>query len=202
MAEKVVAKGAEAVLYRRDGRLVKHRIVKAYRIPELDDRLRKQRTQREAKLLENAQKAGIAVPRVHEVDLRDRRIVMDFIEGRLLKDVFFSADDATVAKLSGEVGSILSRLHEANIVHNDLTTSNMILSIDRISFIDFGLSITSTRIEDKAMDLVVFKKALKATHTDRFDLIWDSLVEAYKGYERSNEVLNRIAKIEKRARYT
>lgn len=202
MTEEVIAKGAEAVLYRVGDRLVKHRIVKGYRIPELDLRLRKLRTQREVKILENAWKAGVSVPRVHEVDLRDKRIVMDFVDGELLKDVFSSADDSKVVKVSGEVGRTVSRLHGANIIHNDLTTSNMILKGDRVFFFDFGLGFTSTRVEDKAMDLVVFKKALKAAHADRFDLIWNSLVDAYKAYGRSNEVLNRVAKIEKRARYT
>ena len=52
---ELLAKGAEANIYLENGRLVKERISKKYR---------KIRTQREAKLLENALKAGMSVPKV------------------------------------------------------------------------------------------------------------------------------------------
>jgi len=49
--EKVIGRGAEAVLYMEDGNLVKERIEKGYRIKELDDRLRRRRTRLESKIL-------------------------------------------------------------------------------------------------------------------------------------------------------
>ena len=202
MTDEVVAKGAEAVLSRSGDRLIKHRAEKRYRTPALDERLRKFRTQREAKLLENAHKANVPVPRIFESDVEGKRIVMEYLEGVLLKDVIASASEKHLAEIGGEVGTILRRLHEANIVHNDLTSSNMILSDGKIFLIDFGLSVTSTRIEDKAVDLVVFKRALKATHPEAFDAVWGPLLEAYGGYSRSREVLARASVVEKRARYT
>ncbi len=199
--EKIIAKGAEAVLFKEGGRLIKQRIEKGYRVSELDDKLRKYRTQREAKILENAYKANIPVPRVYGVDLKEKKIIIEFIEGRLLKDVFPQSEREDILKISGEVGRIISSLHEVDIIHNDLTTSNMIWSVGRVFLIDFGLSVTSSRVEDKAMDLVVFKKALKATHANMFDLVWDSFIEGYVGYCRSAEVLRRVSAIEKRGRY-
>ena len=42
---KEIGRGAEAVLYLEDGRiLVKDRITKSYRIPMLDDKIRRART--------------------------------------------------------------------------------------------------------------------------------------------------------------
>jgi tRNA A-37 threonylcarbamoyl transferase component Bud32 len=45
MKKGLVAKGAEANLFLRDGVLVKERICKKYRIKEIDGRLRRLRTQ-------------------------------------------------------------------------------------------------------------------------------------------------------------
>ena len=49
---KIIARGAEAVLYKENNSLIKERIKKSYRIPEIDIPLRKIRTRREAKILE------------------------------------------------------------------------------------------------------------------------------------------------------
>jgi tRNA A-37 threonylcarbamoyl transferase component Bud32 len=54
--ESVVAQGAEAVIKLENGFIIKDRISKAYRIPELDIKIRKQRTKAEKKLLEKASK--------------------------------------------------------------------------------------------------------------------------------------------------
>jgi Kae1-associated kinase Bud32 len=202
MTHGLIAKGAEANLYLEDGNLIKHRIKKDYRAVELDLRLRKSRTQREAKLLKNASRAGVPVPRVHGVDLGDKKIVMEFIEGKLAKDMIPLLGDEGVGKIAERIGRMIAKLHSYNIIHNDLTTSNMLLKDDELFLIDFGLGVTSTRMEDKAMDLVVLKKSLKAAHTDKYDLIWNYLLRGYKTSKDYNGILKRIAIIEKRARYT
>jgi len=198
---EILAKGAEANIYLDDGKLVKERIRKEYRIRELDERLRRLRTGRESKLLENAKRAGVLVPRIHRTDINERKIIMEFIQGRILKDVMDSEDEKAVRKLSKEIGRIIAKLHEFNLVHNDLTTSNMILKDNKVYFIDFGLGMTSTRVEDKAMDLVVLKKALHASHTGKFEVIWGSIIDSYGRNSGNKEILSRIATIEKRARY-
>ncbi|HIE34406.1 MAG TPA: Kae1-associated serine/threonine protein kinase [Candidatus Altiarchaeales archaeon] len=197
-----VAKGAEANLYRENGKLIKERIKKDYRIPELDLRLRRSRTKRESKLLERARRSGIYTPRIYETDLRNFTIKMEFIDGKLLRDLISEIDDSELDKLSVMIGNEIARMHNSNIIHNDLTTSNMILCNDRIYFIDFGLGLTSNRIEEKATDLVVLKKSLKAAHTRRFNLIWNSILRGYKNADRNSETIKRINTIEKRARYT
>lgn len=194
---KIIAKGAEANLYLDNGRLVKERVKKEYRVEELDERLRRLRTRREGKLLENAMRAGVPVPRIYRTDVNGREIVMEFLDGKILKDVVEEGDGKAVKRLSREIGRLVAKLHSHNIVHNDLTTSNMIVRDNKVYLIDFGLGMTSTRLEDKAMDLVVLKKALHAAHTDRFKVVWDSISDSYG----DREVLSRIETIEKRARY-
>lgn len=199
---ELIAKGAEANLYKVNGTLVKHRIKKKYRIRELDERLRRLRTKRESKLLENARRIGAKTPRIFKTDLKNNKIFMEFIEGKVVKDIFETVPEEEVALVAKKIGEMISILHNSNIVHNDLTTSNMLLQDNKIFFIDFGLGATSTRVEDKAMDLVVLKKSLKAAHTKRFDLIWSSILDSYKAKQlKKKEILSRMVTIEKRVRY-
>ncbi len=212
---ELIAKGAEANLYLDGKLLVKHRIKKEYRIRELDERLRKSRTRHEAKLLENA-KGLIPVPSVYEVDLKENRIVMEFINGITVKDVIESGKDIQLGDICKKIGIYISRLHDMNLVHGDLTTSNMIirglcprnsetesriLKDNEVYFIDFGLGTTSTRIEDKAMDMVVLKKSLMATHTGKFEIIWNGIMGGYRNSKNFDEISKRIGIIEKRVRY-
>ena len=46
-----ISQGAEASIYKNENVIVKHRTVKSYRNKEIDDKLRKFRTRREAKVL-------------------------------------------------------------------------------------------------------------------------------------------------------
>jgi Kae1-associated kinase Bud32 len=69
------------------------------------------------------------------------------------------------------VGKTIGKVHAADIVHGDLTTSNLMVSpsVDggltpRVHLIDFGLGMTRPAIEDKAVDLYVLERALISTH--------------------------------------
>lgn len=195
---ELVTKGAEANLYRENGKLIKKRVKKTYRIPTLDRRLRKARTKHEVKILEKLRNLGVPVPRVLDVDIENHTIVMTYIDGTLLKKVFDKESKETITGLSKQIGETLAKLHSNNMIHNDLTTSNMILKDDKIYFIDLGLGYHSTRLEDRAMDLVVFKKSLMATHPKNFETIWNGMLKGYKG---NKEILTRVEQIEKRVRY-
>ena len=84
---KIIDRGAESILYIENNKLVKERIKKSYRIDEIDIERRKYPTRREAKLLNEASKV-INVPKVYEVDDKDMKVVMDYIKGQRLKEVF------------------------------------------------------------------------------------------------------------------
>jgi len=193
---EIYRKGAEANLYRDDGRLIKERVRKNYRIPEIDERLRRQRTASEAKNLERALEFGVKVPKVLKFDKRNFTLEMEYVEGDLVKDLIDRGQ--RVPELSSEIGAILRKLHDNNLVHNDLTTSNLISTPSGIYIIDFGLAYHTTRLEDKAMDLVVFKKSIQAGHTLQAQEIWDNLLV---GYRPGRETMARVETIEKRVRY-
>ena len=61
---KLIAQGAEAKIYESGDSILKHRIKKSYRLKQLDDKLRKDRTRAEARILKRASRAGIQVPSV------------------------------------------------------------------------------------------------------------------------------------------
>ncbi len=206
MERKVVYRGAEAVLYEDvfegEKAIVKERIKKSYRIPQLDERLRRMRTRKEARLLREARKVGVATPKVFLVDEKNSTIVMEKIEGRKLKDVLNKLPLKEVEKICEAVGIAVGKMHSIDIIHGDLTSSNMILKEGKIYFIDFGLGEFSRRIEDKGMDVNLFWEALKSAHFEIFGVAWRSFLKGYeKSYEKAEEVLKKAEEIEKRGRY-
>mgnify|MGYP001607177659 CR=1 FL=1 len=76
---QLIARGAEAVIYLKDGKLVKERVKKGYRLEEIDEALRKRRTRSEAKLLREARRAGADTPQITSEGAFT--IEMDFING-------------------------------------------------------------------------------------------------------------------------
>lgn len=205
--KKIIARGAEAVLYREslDGQeaLVKERIKKSYRLSEIDSELRLQRTRREARLLSEARRCGVFTPKVFAVDEKGCKIVMEFIKGKRLKELFNEASEKEAADIAENVGAQIGVMHSGGIVHGDLTTSNMILSGGKIYFIDFGLGEFSQRIEDFATDLSVLKEAIKSTHFRRLDILWSNIEKGYKSSNtNAKAVFKRMEDIEKRGRYS
>ncbi|MDY6776520.1 MAG: KEOPS complex kinase/ATPase Bud32 [Candidatus Nanohaloarchaea archaeon] len=192
---KEIARGAEAVVRVRDGNIVKERVEKGYRHPSLDDRLRRERTDLEARLMEKARRAGVRVPAVEREG--DYTLVMDRVEGDVLRDVFTEERDSW-----GEVGDSVARLHGRSIIHGDLTTSNMILSDGKVYFIDFGLGFFSDRVEDRATDLHLLKEVLESTHTDVSEEAMGEILESYREFSGDAvEVLERYREIDERGRY-
>lgn len=194
---KVIGRGAEAILYLEEGDLVKERIKKGYRIEELDSRLRKRRTRLESRVLSRAKRAGVPTPTV--VKTEEHKIVMEFIEGERLKELFQKTKKRK--DLAEEVGVLVGKLHSAGIIHGDLTTSNMIFR-DKIYFIDFGLSFHSQSVEDRAVDLHLLYQAYKSTHFRHLEELWDCTMKGYRDTFKDYEgVLKRLEQIRKRGRY-
>jgi Kae1-associated kinase Bud32 len=77
----------------------------------------------------------------------------------------------------------------------------MILSKDKLYFIDFGLSFNSKRTEDKATDLHLIKQALEAKHFKNFKAFFSQILKGYKKSNQASEVLKRLEKVESRGRY-
>jgi TP53 regulating kinase-like protein len=218
MNTKIIAQGAEAKIILNNNLIIKDRISKSYRIKELDDKIRKHRTKSEKKLLEKASKIINAPNPFPLTDLY--QIKMPFIGGEKLSE---NLNDFSIEKQRGIckiIGENIAKLHNADIIHGDLTTSNMILvegntknnqipklkrgdnSIPfKIFFIDFGLGFISHKIEDKAVDLHLLKQALEAKHFKNWQRLFDSVLNGYKDYKDSKKVSERLKAIEKRGRY-
>lgn len=208
MDKKIIQRGAEAILYLDDWEgqhvLVKERIKKNYRIKQIDERLRKERTAQEAKLLTDARSVGVSTPQILHVDKADYKIVMEFIPGERVKEFLGHADRDEVEKVCEKIGSSIGRLHKSNITHGDITTSNMILQdgSGKIYFIDFGLGGYSKRVEDKGVDLKLLHDAIKAAHYNILKLCWRNILIGYrKEYKEADEVIKKIEEIKGRARY-
>lgn len=194
--KKIIQIGAEAKLYLKSSEvLVKERVKKGYRISEIDEKLRKRRSKREAKVLE---KAKCNVPRF--IDLKNYKIEMEYLTGDVLKGVLDKSKNKK--KMCYELGLQIAKLHESNIIHGDLTTSNAIWQDNKIYLIDFGLSYSSHKTEDRAVDLKLLKQAIESKHYLNFDKYTNWILESYeKNYSKSKEVLERLEKVEKRGRY-
>ena len=203
---RILKRGAEAVLYleqAEEGRvLVKERIPKRYRLAELDTRLRKLRTRKEARLLVEARKRGVPTPKIFEVDEQKAKIRMEFLEGKLLRDFLLEEKIDRIEKICLKLGRLVGRLHAADLVHSDLTPSNIIVKNDELYFFDFGLGEFSRRVEDKAVDLRLLHQALQATHGRILKKAWELIVKGYREeYKDAEKVLERMREIAKRVRY-
>lgn len=178
-------RGAEAVLHKSSllGKavVVKERIAKRYRVKKLDERLRKERTRSEARILHKAKAAGVLCPTVLEVE--EFSITMSFIAGRRPR---------MSRKQAEEAGEMLGRLHQADIIHGDYTPANLLLNGKKMFVIDFGLGFISNDIEDKAVDAFTMLRAVSEK---------DAFIKGYESYSKAGKVLKRVKDVEKRVRY-
>ena len=194
---KLIAQGAESKLFLDGNKVVKDRFRKTYRIKEIDEKLRKARTKREAKVLEKLQGINFPSPKLIYNNKKDT-LKIQYIKGKLIKNIL-NKNNST--KLCKEIGEKVAILHNNNIIHYDLTTSNMILNKE-IYFIDFGLSFFSRKIEDKAVDLHLLKEALESKHSEIWEKSYKAALDSYlKKAVDGREVLKRIKIVEKRGRY-
>lgn len=194
---KKIAQGAEAIL-RKDGDcLIKERIPKSYRHPTIDEEIRADRTKQEARLLQKAEQAGVQTPAVEITG--DYTLSIEWIEGQPLRDRL-----DTLQSRWAVIGTSIGRLHANDIIHGDLTTSNILVTPDDdLVFIDFGLGFFSQRTEDRATDLRLLRQTLEATHNEIWEDVFSSVIDAYhEQYEDSNAVEDQLASIHERQRYT
>lgn len=191
-----LAHGAEAVLLTDGEQVIKERLSKGYRITELDTSLRRYRTRREAKILNKLAEVNFPSPRCREMSDQKMTIAMDFINGQQLKDVLHQQPE----RFAEEIGKNIAQLHQLDIVHGDLTTSNMIVN-ENVFFIDFGLSSFSSKVEDKAVDLYLLDRALATTHRELHLKVFEQILRAYQqDYPDAAAVLERLEKVRSRGR--
>ncbi|KAL4247187.1 EKC/KEOPS complex subunit BUD32 [Abortiporus biennis] len=180
--------------------LFKYRFHKQYRHPTLDTSLTKARVQGEARAILRCLRAGVKVPGIRMVDAPEGVLGIEWIDGKSVRfllgggaegeEEIEEVDDAvadededseqedflrdygvTPDQVMKLIGTEIAKMHKADVVHGDLTTSNMMLrhplkagGSAEMVLIDFGLAYVSTLVEDKAVDLYVLERAFSSTH--------------------------------------
>jgi TP53 regulating kinase-like protein len=122
---------------------------------------------------------------------------MEYINGKNVKDIISK-------EIGSQIGKYVSILHNNNIIHGDLTTSNFIIDRNDLYLIDFGLSFYSERIEDRATDIRVIKEILSSAHILIFEETYQNFLDGYSEYTNHdfNRILNIVKEIERRGRYS
>ncbi|MFX0028925.1 MAG: KEOPS complex kinase/ATPase Bud32 [Candidatus Hermodarchaeota archaeon] len=210
--EKLIHKGAEASLWFGkwfDKEVIfKFRIPKKYRLEDIDKKLRTERTLNEGRALIKVKSYGINVPQVYEIDTQNSTIIMKFIEGQKLKNVLDTISNAEKMKFFKKIGQNIALLHINGHIHGDITTSNLIITKnEKIFLIDFGLHEYSDTVEDKSVDLHLFKRVLVSSHGNHYKYCFNAFLEGYQSeYEKTNShecksIIKNIDAIETRGRY-
>lgn len=196
--------------------ILKERFKKKYRNEDLDNHLTKERIRAEARSILKCKNAGIHTPAVYLVDFEKRRIVMEFIENsETVSDYIteFSSNsnksneesNEELNRLSIEIGRTIGKMHVNNIIHGDLTTSNILLkhlnhSEYQVFLIDFGLSHIKSSDEDKAVDLYVLERALTSKHNN-VNWFFDNILSNYAKFDKINEkVVRKLSEVRSRGR--
>ena len=158
--------------------------------------------------------SGIKTPAIYFVDFISHKIYMEHIvTGMTVRD--YVRDNQTsnpdnycekLTPLAQKIGEILSNMHQKNIIHGDLTTSNMLLREHdgeemELIMIDFGLGYVESVAEDKGVDLYVLERAFLSTHPNTetlFQVVLDTYV--LKSGKASDEIMRKLDEIRQRGR--
>jgi N6-L-threonylcarbamoyladenine synthase/protein kinase Bud32 len=187
-------RGAEAIVTLSDRSVEKRRVSKRYRVPTLDRRLITERTRAEARLIHAARKGGVPTPVMSNIT--QDTIVMEHVHGSLL------TEDLTERNVR-EAGRMVGLLHRADIMHGDLTTSNLIVREDhKCVLIDFGLAQVTQEIEPRGVDIHVLFQTLESTAPEHSGALKAAFTEGYREtFPGADEVIAREHEIELRGRY-
>lgn len=216
--------GAEAKLlvgeFKNQRCLIKERFPKKYRHPDLDAHLTKDRMRAESKAISRCQAAGINVPKIFHMDLKSRRIYMEYFEKSVtakdyINDIARNVDTGAerierLVDLATQIGNVIGTMHANHIIHGDLTTSNILLnpktdegSLDEydLVMIDFGLASYSQSTEQKGVDLYVLERALLSTHSAVPEL-FANILKAYEAQQpaKCKEIISKFDEVRARGR--
>ncbi|KAK2152600.1 hypothetical protein LSH36_323g02018 [Paralvinella palmiformis] len=213
----LLKQGAEAKIYTGVylGKLciIKERFPKKYRHPALELSLSQQRTKSEVRSMLRCRTQGIQTPAVFFVNTEENKIYMEYVNDSVtvrdyIIQVQSSSDDAAsslLKPLAYKIGEKLGKMHNKNIIHGDLTTSNMLLrkpveNLD-IVLIDFGLSYINSTNEDKGVDLYVLERAFLSTHPNT-ESLFSVLLDGYQnGYRNGvGDVVRKLNEVRLRGR--
>lgn len=218
--KSLIKQGAEAKVFKCSylGKesVLKERFKKTYRFEKLDEMLTKERTKAELRSLLRCRQAGIHCPAVYFVNMPLSFIIMEYIPSITVRQFIKHCQTSNSEKdmlitLVKQIGKDIAKMHLNDIIHGDLTTSNMLIynnseseihfkEDSKIYFIDFGLSYVIKNPEDKGVDLYVLERAFLSTHPNTEDL-FQYLLQSYKNaYKGAVEVLKKLDEVRLRGR--
>jgi TP53 regulating kinase-like protein len=209
----------------------KERFSKKYRLEVLDKKITKARVLAESRCLAKARKAGIDTPAIYQVDVAKGSIYLEFISGNTVRSYLAGNQGQNVTAahamaVAAAMGMVVAKLHNANIIHGDLTTSNFMLRVapptttdanassssegeaaaaasykPQVLPIDFGLSQSgNASAEDKAVDLYVLERAFASTHANSEALVAEVLRQYKASCSSSDSVGQKLAAVRARGR--
>ena len=144
-------------------------------------------------------------------------------EGDELVDLS-NAEKSTIyqvlSPIGEKLGKLVAKLHNANMVHRDITTSNLIaqgvekipdfggnkekvhdfLNRIEVTFIDFGLAAVTQKAEDRAVDLYVLERAWISTHPMAADVLAAVWKSYFENVEKSDEIKAKLSEVRMRGR--
>ena len=129
-------------------------------------------------------------------------------------------------QLVAKIATSIANMHSGDSIHGDLTTSNIMIKpripldkqmsgepcklsvqeiVDRgdigdLYLIDFGLSHVSGKIEDKAVDFYVLKRAFISTHPGSEDLFEKIMIEYRLKTNKGPQIVAKFKEVELRGR--
>uniref|UniRef100_A0A7E4UZI6 non-specific serine/threonine protein kinase n=1 Tax=Panagrellus redivivus TaxID=6233 RepID=A0A7E4UZI6_PANRE len=189
-----LSRGAEATITRCIflGRpaVRKERLSKAYRHPDLDKQLLKERMKAEVKGLQRCKTIGVEAPSIYFLSEEKNLVILEEIQGATLRDHLLALErsldaaayQAEFTVIGEQLGKILARMHMGALIHGDLTSANVMLrdgDAKKLVLFDFGLCYTKDLPEDKAVDLYVFERALSALHNGLQESTFDAIKRGY-----------------------
>eukprot|EP00186_Timspurckia_oligopyrenoides_P000696 CAMPEP_0182452404 /NCGR_PEP_ID=MMETSP1172-20130603/44230_1 /TAXON_ID=708627 /ORGANISM="Timspurckia oligopyrenoides, Strain CCMP3278" /LENGTH=238 /DNA_ID=CAMNT_0024650233 /DNA_START=1 /DNA_END=717 /DNA_ORIENTATION=+ len=228
----LIAQGAEGRVYCCDvGEfdvkwICKQRFHKKYRHPELDEKLTVRRMTSEVRIMLRARKLGIKTPIIYYVHKSSASIYMEYLlpdkwislnaylvqnESSFLESSETLEENPKLISIARSLSLLLATLHSGDVIHGDLTTSNIMVSPSgdgfiteqsQLCLIDFGLSSQSTSDEDKAVDLYVLERAIESTHALISEPLIASILKFYEGELSSKQrsILTRLNEVRLRGR--
>ncbi|KAK0471369.1 kinase-like domain-containing protein [Armillaria novae-zelandiae] len=204
---KLISQGAEAKVYKAslssngDPVLLKYRFKKQYRHPSLDANLTRSRVAGEARAILKCLRSGVNVPGIRMVDAAEGVLGIEWIDGQSVRKLLpggveeeegpANSDSLEEYGVSADeimqlIGTEIAKMHLIDIIHGDLTTSNMMLRHPcqtglpvQMFLVDFGLAYHSNLTEDKAVDLYVLERAFSSTHPES-EPLFTSVLQAYE----------------------
>lgn len=205
----LISQGAEGKVYcsqfLSNIAVVKERLKKNYRVMALDAKINRTRLLQEARCMLKCSQIGVKTPNIYMVDTIQHRLCMEYIHGLTFKAILYrdlrEGEEATAPAytahhelIARKVGEAIARIHAADIIHGDLTTSNIMISAgaaEEVTIIDFGLGAMQAVTEDKAVDLYVLERSFLATHPNSEHLV-KCIMDSYEALFAEHRTAARI----------